>query len=741
MVDHFICSHDLHQRITSLHILDKSPCSDHLPIHAVCNLDAIGTIDSCEGSESKNCSTVPAINYQWSKATDVDIDNYYRGTHMTLKSIVIPSAIYCTDVDCKHANHIRDIDTYYDNICDTLVVVSKKYIPSSTFKCSSDYIVPGFNEHLKDLHEKARQCYLQWKASGRSRSDHTHAEMRVSRLQFKYTLRHCRANETMMRADALANALKNKNSTAFWKDVQKMASSNIPLASKVGDAVGNEQITDMWHHHFSEILNSVHNTDSKSFVCDHIASVSPKSKMLIDASAIIKSLKEIKLGKSAGIDGLAAEHFVYSHSSISVHLALLFTCMLNHGHVPTAFMKTSIIPILKNRNGDSSDKNNYRPIAIVTAMSKLFELCLSKLLDTFLVTSDNQFGFKRKHATDLCIYTVKSVIKYYNYFSSPVYTCFLDASKAFDRVNHWTLFKKLLIKGVPVILVRILCIWYRCQQLCIQWGKTKSSFFTISNGVRQGGILSPKLFSVYMDDLSNMLIRSGVGCYIDNVCVNHVFYADDLCLMAPCAIALQELLNICHSYSIIVDLNFNAKKSFCFAFTPRLFKLSLPYLHINNIPISYVDSVKYLGFTFAGAHKDDNDILRQMRTLYARSNRLLRIFHGCSTKVLIELGRSYCGSFYCSYLWTQFNKSTRSKIRVAYNDLYRKILHVSRRSSASEMFVKNNIPNFESLLRKESFSFTSRLKCSSNAIISTIESCWILKYVIWKPWHIDRLFI
>ena len=61
--------------------------------------------------------------------------------------------------------------------------------------------------------------------------------------------------------------------------------------------------------------------------------------------------------------------------------------MLNHGHVPTAFMKTSNIPILKNRNGDSSDKHNYKSIAIVTEMSKLFELCLSKLLDTFLVTS------------------------------------------------------------------------------------------------------------------------------------------------------------------------------------------------------------------------------------------------------------------------------------------------------------------------------------------------------------------
>ena len=102
-----------------------------------------------------------------------------------------------------------------------------------------------------------------------------------------------------------------------------MTSSNILLASKVGDAVGNEQITDMtlWHHYFSEILNSVHNTDSKSFVCDRIDSVFPKSKMLIDASAITESLKEIQLGKSAQIDGLAAEHFVYSHNSVSVYLA------------------------------------------------------------------------------------------------------------------------------------------------------------------------------------------------------------------------------------------------------------------------------------------------------------------------------------------------------------------------------------------------------------------------------------
>ena len=265
-------------------------------------------------------------------------------------------------------------------------------------------------------------------------------------------------------------------------------------------------------------------------------------------------------------------------------------------------------------------------------------------------------------------------------------------------------------------------------------------FFTISNCVRQGGILSPKLFSVYMDDLSNLLISSGISCFLDKVCFNYVFYADDLCLMAPCAIALQDLLNICHSYSITVDVNFNALKSFCAAFTIKLFKLRFPELNINTTLIPYTDSIKYLGFTFTNSHKDDNDMLRQMRMLYARFNRLVRLFQSCSRNVFIELGRSFCGSFYCNYLWTYYNKASFSKIRVAYNDLYRKTLHVSRRSSTSAMFVNNNIPTFECLIRRDIFSFTSKLKVSTNKLINTIENSWLPKYVIWKPLHVYRLF-
>ena len=152
-----------------------------------------------------------------------------------------------------------------------------------------------------------------------------------------------------------------------------------------------------------------------------------------------------------------------------------------------------------------------------------------------------------------------------------------------------------------------------------------------------------------MDDLSNLLISSGIGCFLDKVCFNHEFYADDLCLMAPCAISLQELLKICHSYSITVDVNFNALQSFCVAFTPNLLKLRFPELNINAALIPYTDGIinnnKYLGLTFTNSHKDDNDMLRQVRMLYARSNRLVRLFHYCSRNALIELGRSFVVQF------------------------------------------------------------------------------------------------
>ena len=90
--------------------------------------------------------------------------------------------------------------------------------------------------------------------------------------------------------------------------------------------------------------------------------------------------------------------------------------------------------------------------------------------------------------------------------------------------------------------------------MCIKWGKNSSTYFNVSNGLRQGGVLSPKLFAIFVDDLPQDLAMCKSGCYIDDQCMNHVMYVDDICLLAPSAIGLQRMLDVCFDFSIRNDI-------------------------------------------------------------------------------------------------------------------------------------------------------------------------------------------
>ena len=102
--------------------------------------------------------------------------------------------------------------------------------------------------------------------------------------------------------------------------------------------------------------------------------------------------------------------------------------------------------------------------------------------------------------------------------------------------------------------------------MCIKCRKFNSMYFKVSNGVRQGGVLLPKLFAIYNDDLSQDLAMCKSGSYINEQCTNHVMYEDDICLLAPSAIGLQRLLDVCFDFSIRNDIKFNPIKSVCVVF-------------------------------------------------------------------------------------------------------------------------------------------------------------------------------
>ena len=178
--------------------------------------------------------------------------------------------------------------------------------------------------------------------------------------------------------------------------------------------------------------------------------------------------------------------------------------------------------------------------------------------------------------------------------------------------------------------------------------------------------------------------------------------------------------------------------SVCTVFKPKaISKLYLPTVFIGSDALKFIKESKYLGFTFSDSKSDDCDMLRQMRLLYAKSNKLLGTFSHCSTDVMNTLCQSYCIALYYPYLWNDYKKSTFSKVRVAFNNVYRKIFGSPKRSSASTMY--ENL-NFETTLRKNTFGFMQRLEQSTNSIISTLYQSWIVRFDIWNIW-IKSLYV
>ena len=115
-------------------------------------------------------------------------------------------------------------------------------------------------------------------------------------------------------------------------------------------------------------------------------------------------------------------------------------------------MQTVIVPICKNKNGNISDAGNYRPVSLVTIISKLYEHYILACISPLLATTDNQLGFKPKHGTDMCIFLLQQTVFYYVSKDTPVFSASLDASKAFDRTNHNLLFAKLIKRNVPMCI-------------------------------------------------------------------------------------------------------------------------------------------------------------------------------------------------------------------------------------------------------------------------------------------------
>lgn len=303
-----------------------------------------------------------------------------------------------------------------------------------------------------------------------------------------------------------------------------------------------------------------------------------------------------------------------------------------------------------------------------------------------------------------------------------IYACFLDLSRAFDLVNYKVLWGKLQNAGVPHSMVELLKFWYGGQTNSVRWGDSQSSEYRLECGVRQGGLTSPDLFNIYVNDLIDELRRTRVGCHIDGVCYNNLSYADDMVLLSPSISALRELLAVCENFALKNGMKYNIAKTEMVIFKYGKGPERVPPVFLNGESVRVVKQFKYLGHILCESMQDDLDIERERRALAIRSNMLARRFAKCSRDVKLVLFRAYCQSFYTCQLWTKYTRKAYNILRVQYNDALRIITKQPRFCSASAMFADARVPDFFAIIRNRIASFWHRTRISNNVLIKTVNN-------------------
>ena len=191
-----------------------------------------------------------------------------------------------------------------------------------------------------------------------------------------------------------------------------------------------------------------------------------------------------------------SNNFIHGTELLFQYLGLLYTSMMYHG-IPPSFICANIIPIPKGSKANLSDSDKYRSIAISSLLGKILDHIIIEKQSEALQTCNYQFGFKAKSSTVLCSTMVNETVQYYTENDGKHYVLLLDVAKTFDQVAFNVLFNKLRDRSMcPSYYI----IMYTNQSCYVKWGNEHSDSFNVSNGVKQGGVISP-LFSCYIDTL------------------------------------------------------------------------------------------------------------------------------------------------------------------------------------------------------------------------------------------------
>jgi hypothetical protein len=255
-----------------------------------------------------------------------------------------------------------------------------------------------------------------------------------------------------------------------------------------------------------------------------------------------------------------------------------------------------------------------------------------------------------------------------------------------------------------------------------------SVYFKVNSGVRQGSILSPALFNLYINRLILDLRVCSSGCHVNNCFIGCIFYADDILLLSASVGGLQELLNVVCDQSVSdLSLKFNCAKSFCIAFGQN-YDTSISDMKLGNNTIGWSTSIKYLGLSlFSGLSVVvDDSIIR--RKFYASCNAILSNSVGQSDLTRLFLLETYCLPILC-YCTMAINVSQKSvhSFNVCWNMMFRRIFNFNKWESVSLFIAGIGRLNFTYLYQWLQFKMLKKFLLHSAFVVKHLLQCYLIE--------------
>jgi hypothetical protein len=395
--------------------------------------------------------------------------------------------------------------------------------------------------------------------------------------------------------------------------------------------------------------------------------------------------------------------------------------MIKYNFVPSGFGSSYTVPIPKNyfaHFNKAITTDDFRGISISSVVSKIFEKCILDRYSRFFETSDKQFGFKRNIGCSHAIYSVRNVIDRFVNNGSTVNLCALDMSKAFDRMSHQGLYIKLMNRMIPTDLLATIEYWFSICSTCVRWANCHSHFYALQCGVRQGGVLSPYLFSVFINDIFDAARNTRCGCHFGSLDFNILMYADDIILIAPSVTALQQLCLQVEQYLLSCDMLLNAKKSVCLRIGPRYKDFCQPIITAAGDSIEWATNIRYLGVQIVSGKTFSISLSENVKSFYRSFNSITnQLKNKASEECLIRLIYSKCVPVLLYGLETCVLKD--SQIRHLDFLTRKTMMRVFKTSSVDivdECMTLFNIELFSKLVLKRKRNFACKILMCENTV-------------------------